>query len=415
MFDSLLSKCIAGVVALATVGTVFAVLSINDEDATCRGAGYGAYDDATGTCKVEGEHADSVVIVAGNTANSPKPEFTNKNSWAYQYLKNSIAKNATIKTVSVAPDLKVETIETNLGEASDAAGFIASVEQTMEQINQIIGQAPTMNGATYLEAISKAGRDCVSAKKSTKKSNTEETDENNDGAAVLVIGSGLSDGGILNFADDDLLLKEPSAIVSKLERACRLTYDLDGVKVIWSNIGETEAPQEELESADIDNLKEIYKQVLRRRGVSEIVFDDTIKEHNSIENNQYTVKTSKVSPVIEIKSKLLFKADSAELIDRTAARQDLSQVFDYATSHPSKRIIVTGYMASGNCNGQANTELAGERAKTVKRFLIENGVDNDVEAINGGVFEPNKSECDNNGSWQPSLADYRRKVAIEFK
>ena len=91
------------------------------------------------------------------------------------------------------------------------------------------------------------------------------------------------------------------------------------------------------------------------------------------------------------------------------------QIFETAKESPSQKIVVTGYMAAGNCTGQADTSLAEDRAKAVKRFLIENGVTNDIEAVNGGVFEPEKSECDGNGVWQPSLADYRRKVRIEFK
>ena len=71
-------------------------------------------------------------------------------------------------------------------------------------------------------------------------------------------------------------------------------------------------------------------------------------------------------------------------------------------------------MASGNCRSESDTSQAGARANTVKEFLIKNGVKNHIESVNGGVFEPEKSECDSNGRWQSNLADYKRKVVIEF-
>ena len=421
MFDSLFAKCFIGLAFLGTVAGAFVCLAINDEASTCEKAGYGAYDDATGVCVIDGNYASNLVIAAGNTANSPKPEFiADKQSITYNYLKNSVAKGATIKIVSAASDLAVDTITIQRDETASAADFVASVEKTINEINQKIGQAPTANGATYLEAISKAGRDCVSAN-STRERQSQSKDNLDDGAAVLVLGSGLSDGGILNFANSTLLQSNPESIISAMEKAGELIYDLDDIKIIWSGIGETVAPQETLATSDIDNLKSIYKQVLRRRGASEVIFDESLKQHNQIDNNKYTVKTTKISdsglPPIDVDSELLFKPDSAELNDKNAVKAELAkeQVFEKAKESPSQKIIVTGYMASGNCNGQADISLAGERAKAVKRFLIENGVTNDIEAINGGVFESEKSECDNNGVWQPSLADYRRKVRIEFK
>lgn len=421
MFDGLIAKSLIGIAFLGTVAGVFIGLAINDEVSTCEKAGYGAYNDATGTCDIDGNYANNLVIVAGNTANSPKPEFiADKQSVAYNYLKNSVAKGATIKIVSAASDLAVDTITIQRGETTSAADFVDSVEEAITEVNQKIGQAPNADGATYLEAISKAGRDCTSAN-SIREKQSQSKDNLNEGAAVLVLGSGLSDGGILNFADSNLLQKNPESIISAMEKAGELVYDLDDIKIIWSGIGETTTPQETLTTSDIKNLKDIYKQVLRRRGASEVLFDDSLKQHNTIDGNNHTVKTTNVStsglPPVDVDSELLFKPDSAELNDKDAVRAELSkkQIFETAKESPSQKIVVTGYMAAGNCTGQADTSLAEDRAKAVKRFLIENGVTNDIEAVNGGVFEPEKSECDGNGVWQPSLADYRRKVRIEFK
>ena len=83
---------VIGAVGLGTLGGGFAIMNINGESATCNEAGYGSYDDNAGICEVNGKYASNLIIVAGNTANSPAPVINDKKSTVYQYLKNSVAK-----------------------------------------------------------------------------------------------------------------------------------------------------------------------------------------------------------------------------------------------------------------------------------------------------------------------------------
>lgn len=246
-----------------------------------------------------------------------------------------------------------------------------------------------------------------------------QSDANDDGATIIVIGSGLSDGGILNFARNNLLEKGAEDVLSAMERAGELVNDLNGIKIVWSGIGQTTSPQKELSSAEIETLKQIYQKVLTRRGAASVVFDDTMQDSKNIEGNKYTVKPTSVSDkeiYVFKDSELAFKADHADLVDEQSAKNTLSKVFEDAESDPSKKIIITGYMASGNCGKEANKpNLAKDRANTVKTFLQNNGVKNEITVVDGGVFEPEKSECDENHIWRPDLANYKRKVTIEFK
>ena len=110
-----------------------------------------------------------------------------------------------------ANTVKTFTLKENL--SNDADGFIKSLKETIQEINHALGEAPNADGATYLEAISKAGREAVSQQGKKK-------------VKVIVRGSGLSDGGVLNFADDDLLHKELDEVVSRLEEAGEIVDDL---------------------------------------------------------------------------------------------------------------------------------------------------------------------------------------------
>lgn len=399
--------------AAAAVGAGFVVNNLNGQNAICHEAGFGDYDDKNGVCIVKGNYASNLIIVAGNTANSPKPQFQ-KHSKAYDYLKNSIANYANIKVVSAASDLSVKNIEIGRNETNDAEGYVKSINNAINEINETISKAPKSNGATYYEAISKAGRDAVSSKEMLSENNNGK----NEGSAVIVFGSGLSDGGILNFADYNILPQKGEDIATAMEKAGQLNNNLSGLKIIWSGLGQTMAPQEKLSDADIENLKDIYDTVFNKRG-AKIIHDGTIIPSEIIENNKYTVKPTPVSnsclPLELSNEQLSFKADSAELADTMAAKNALAKVINSASTCPDKKIVITGYMAAGNCTGKPNNPtLPGLRAETVKRFLIDNGISNNIETVNGGVFDPGKSECEG-GQWESELADYRRKVIIEFK
>ena len=412
--QSNIGKCTLLGAAAVAVGTGFVFSNLNGQNAICHEAGFGDYNDEKGICMVDGNYASNLIIVAGNTANSPKPQFQ-KHSVAYDYLKNSIANYANIKVVSAASDLSVKNIEIGRNETNDAEGYIKSINNAIDEVNNKIGETPKSNGATYYEAISKAGRDAMSSKTMALNSKNN----NDEGSAIIVLGSGLSDGGILNFADYNLLSQKADDITTAMEKADQLKNNLSGLRTIWSGLGQTMAPQEKLSDADIENLKNIYSTVFNKRGIN-IIFDETIIPSETIENNKYTVKPTPLSnsclPFIELSDEQLsFKADSAELTDTVAARNALAKVISSAGTCPDKKIVVTGYMAAGNCSGKPNNPtLSGLRAETVKSFLQSHGVLNTIETVNGGVFDPGKSECEN-GVLKPELMNYRRKVTIEFK
>lgn len=408
MFQSNIVKAIILGIAGIAAGTGFVTLNLNSQNDVCHTAGFGDYNDESGTCEVKGTYASNLVIVAGNTANSPKPQFL-KDSTTYDYVKNSIASHANIKVVSAATDMSTETVEISRNETNDAEGYIESIDKAMAELEQKISQAPKSNGATYYEAISRAGRDAMSSKPIS----ANNTASNDEGAAVIVIGSGLSDGGVLNFADGDLLSKDVSEIVSTMEKTGQLKNNLAGLRTIWSGIGQTIDPQPILPIHCIEKVKEIYAEVFAERGVN-IVFDEKILASENIEGNTFTVKPTMPWYVFD-DDELKFDADNANISDKNVAKNTLADMINNAQNNPNRKIIITGYMAAGSCDGQAkNPNLAKRRAETVKDFLKENGVANNIEVIDGGVFDKDKSECEDS-DWKPELANYRRKVIIRFK
>ena len=378
----------------------------------CARNGFDDYDQEAKICKIKPERktniSDIYTIIAGNTANTPNPAYTIPNDLkdaddSLSEIAETVANGGTVKIVSAATGNAVKAFTLKENASNDADGFINALKETLQEINQSLGEAPTSDGATYLEAIAKAGREAVSQQNSKK-------------VKVIVRGSGLSDGGILNFAEDDLLHKKPDDVVESLATSGELVEDLKGLKnITWYGIGQTMTPQVELYDSEKYTEKSIYEKILKKRGVETVNFIDTMQESKSIENNIHTVKPVSVSVIISYEE-LSFIEDSADFKDKAVAIEKLNETVQKAKSRPSATVTITGYMAAGNCDSSKPNKpnLALNRANAVKD-LLSNEIQNSIEAIDGKVFNPDQSECDANGIWQPSLANDKRKIIIGMK
>lgn len=409
-FHSTIAKIAIVILAVPLVFFGFRKISVLSEIMACEKLG-GTYKD--GICTVRDdveEYAKNVIIVTGNTANSPKPQISKENdSEIYDYIKNSILKYGSInlKTISAATDKSSKTIKVE-GEVNSVSKQEEKINNTIDSINETIGKAPKSDGATYFEAIVKAGRAASSYK-------------NSDESIVLVFGSGLSDGGVLNFAEGNLLSKKSTDIITAMNNAEQLEGEyLDGVNIKWIGIGQTMRPQEELSPGDIDKLQSIYSMALSKLGANVEFFDEII-ESDTIENNKYTVKTTPIKEV-ELESDdfdektLSFVEKGVQFLNQKQASDVLSKVIEKAKANPTKKLIITGYMAAGSCSSSRPNDpgLSGGRAETVKKYLVDNGVTNRIEVVDGGVFDPEVSECVN-GKWKADRAAYRRRVVIDYK
>ena len=234
---------------------------------------------------------------------------------------------------------------------------------------------------------------------------------------VLVIGSGLSDGGILNFAKNDLLFRNTDEIIKGMEDAGALSRNLSGVQITWYGIGQVTSPQDNLNDKDLEAIKEIYRSVLENKG-AKISFDDSIRSSGTIENNRHTVAITKVSdgigPFIFDDKVLPFKGSSAEFNNEKAAEKTLEQVVEAANKYSRKTVVITGYMAPDSCDGNADTSLAEARANRVKNYL-KSKIKNNIEVVNGGVYQPEVSVCDSRNKRIPEREQEKRRVVIKFE
>ena len=357
------------------------------------GGGFGTL--LSGGCS---KNFNEIILVVGDTKNTPAPEL---NYTDYIDAALNVDK-ASVYAISVSNAHRNPKLVADYEEDKNAKSIKARV---IEYLSQMKAQN---DGADYLAAIQTAA----------------ESAEDKNKTLIYVIGSGLSDRGLLNFADDGLLTRDVVAEEIADQVAERLDDNtlLKGMTIVWDGLGQTVSPQSALDNESSKKLKDVYSGVLRGLGAtnSNVRFKNKLNGDNSVETNSI-VKTTETSsqPLFFFEfsqEDLFFIEGTSNFQDEQAARERLAEVAVAAAQSPSRIVVVTGYMASGNCdNANPNDpSLAVNRANAVQQLLVINGVQNQMEVVDGGVFDAEKSECDENG-WNPELANYRRKVTIQSK
>lgn len=360
-----------------------------------------------GICVNEDEDEElekSYYFILGNTANSPvinSTFITNEEENFGEELRKSIlsSKNAKIKFFSASPSNKAIFSSSIKREGVNQQKN--AIDSISRKLAKEIVKPSSEDGAAYLEAIL----------------NIDESIKNRKNTELIVVGSGLSDTGLLNFAKDDLLHfgnsseETLNSITSYLENLNFFKdHNLKGLNIRWFNIGETVAPQTPLSDPEKSLVKKIYKTVLEKLG-AKVSFSDCASTTDKY-NTNYVVLVTKTNTPPPIKSitaeELGFNPNESTFRDEEKTAKVLEDSIHQAKSTTGK-IIITGYIAEGGTGEVAKTStLPLDRAEAVKSILANNGIDESrLVAVNGGIAEgPETTEEE---------MKLKRKVTIEYK
>ena len=353
------------------------------------------------------EDTDDVVedyyILYGNTANVPQIDLTALDSLKEQlYPSVFVNSKTTVNLYSVTPSGELyDTVKID-GKSQSLQKQKKDLKKMDEKLKAAMeGAKVSEDGAQYLEAILDIAGESDRSEKS----------------AIYVIGSGLSDGGMLNFVQTDLLNTDTDVIIEYLaNKQLFEKYSLKGLEITWVNIGLTSEPQDPLTAIEKKKVEEIYKSVLNKLG-AKVIFTQEKNAETDQKATEYKVGIVETieqnDPIFEFSDEAIgFVAGTANFKDVAQAEEALMKVVNRALS-TGKNIVVTGYMSNGQCNYEADKSLSGQRAEAVKNILVENGVsESRITVVNGGVL--NADEC-KNGKYDSEIAQTNRKVIIEFK
>jgi outer membrane protein OmpA-like peptidoglycan-associated protein len=213
---------------------------------------------------------------------------------------------------------------------------------------------------------------------------------------ILVLDSGLSTTGELNFLKSDFLNANPSAAVDFLNSKSAIPNFL-GITVTWIGLGDIGAPQKELSPAQKDNLKKIWTGIIEKTG-GKVIFLDTLPSNNDNPASDYpevsTIdflsdnQTNLDSVDAIVFRNIQFISDSAEYIDPKVANSILKPVADYIRTTPGFCILVIGTTAGEN-NEKYCLSLSANRANAVRDTLISLGAAaNQIKAVGLGYSDP---------------------------
>lgn len=329
----------------------------------------------TAVCFVVGGHANS----QGLNMNSPLVQDTVYNTirdYGFIGVVNADGKPEVVHAASYDIDAKYKSAskdKLDMDARSKATNIVISMQN-------VIANDPEVD---YVAALRLAVRTLSSL-------------EGYDSKRIIVLGTGLSTTGVLDF-NNNLISAEPDVVVSLLDEKSEIP-DFSGITIYWQQMGDVAAPQKELTSAQRMKLQGIYGGLVEAGGgtfiYNEIIAnptdvtsqlpavtpvelpDDTPISFNPVAFEESADDEENVfeEPVILTEEQVTFIGDKAEYLNPEEAMKTLQPIAEYLVQHPSISIMLAGTTA-GDKDSDFTLSLSRARAEAVKRTLVELGVD----------------------------------------
>lgn len=231
--------------------------------------------------------------------------------------------------------------------------------------------------------------------------------EEYDSKTIVVIGTGLSTTGVLNF-QNNLISAEPGTIVELLEEKGEIPC-FNGIMVHWQQMGDVAAPQAQLSSAQRNKLQQIYGGIVEAGGGTFVCNDiianpvnegtaypavtpvelpaDIPISFNPETLNSEATENVLAEPVVLTEEQITFIGDKAEYLYPEEAESVLKPIADFLLSN-DVTILLCGTTA-GDGNSAYTMELSQARAEAVKQSLVDLGVDpSHIIAVGLGSTDP---------------------------
>ena len=181
---------------------------------------------------------------------------------------------------------------------------------------------------------------------------------------LLIVDSGLSTGGVLNFAASNLLDAEPDAVVEALrQRDC--LPDLTGMDVVFLGLGQTAGEQRRPDAQVQRKLQAIWQAVLEAGQPRSIRFDPTPLSGSPGADLPRCSTVELVTECLQLEqenllgeepirlSNVQFISDTSEFLDWEAVMEALMPVGTYLETHPEAAIWLAGRTATPGGTGEA--------------------------------------------------------------
>ena len=237
---------------------------------------------------------------------------------------------------------------------------------------------------------------------------------------LLVVDSGLSTAGALDFRQPGLLDAEATDLVESL-RAAGALPDLSGVHVVFQGLGDTADPQPALDAVTRARLVELWTAVALASGAVDVnveptalagVPDPALPPVSVV--GRGSGLTCAADTVVLDGGAVSFEADSAAFRDLAAAGETLQPLADRVRAAGATAVLTGTTADVGDADGQVR--LSRERAQAVADLLAQLGVPAASMTVVGlgSDFPGYVPDRDDEGRLVPAAAAQNRKVVIEL-
>ena len=365
----------------------------------------------SGYCLTNSRDFDELVVVVGNTQNSPKPELDFGDGELREILAGVFynaerGDSPAISIVSAAGGNNVVEFTSKYKPAQNIRSSNGALRKLGNDLSRILETPATAAGADYLAGILEAANLISTSAKHP---------------LILVVGSGYSDSGVLNFAQDDLFERywQNEENISALLARDRSTQrsSLEGVAVYWYNLGDTVAPQVNMNKSK-DDTQAIYEMALTALGAKEINLRNYsgVKSDAAAVDSPYSVMPTFVEELeagdsFNVNENVgQFEPDRDILVNETEAEKRLRNFAQRFNNNGELKMRLTGYVAY--C--LENEDLGLARANTIKRVLTKLGVDEQKILVAGRRGSPPRYEKEEYTCDSDLPMTERRTVHIEI-
>ncbi len=392
-------------------------------------------------CSSEADGASSVALVVSPVANQEQADYT----LVEEELELASTSGGWIDVVVADGDPKT-ALE---GGVQSAAAASTNAQQRAAQAQAVaqafIAQAQSAQARTSqtdpLEALS------VAASSLAQAPGTHE---------ALVFSSLLSTTGVLDLAahPDWVSAATGSGATSAemhaqlVEQLAALLPDLSDIDVVRVyGAGNTAGAQARPNATQLKDLQDLWEQVLRACGVTQVEFVTTPRSGIETQSSQAvsvvelpeisvnftppaaeqaeetpteeTPTQAEPEPVIEVveltQASVTFVPDSAALADEQAASAALAQAVQTLAAHPEATATIYGCCASAP--GGDPMALSQARAQTVADMICASGIDGSRLTAQGlgtgsNEYVTHVPDTDESGALVESLAEQNRRVVV---
>lgn len=239
---------------------------------------------------------------------------------------------------------------------------------------------------------------------------------------IIVIDSGLQTAGALRFQDQDgaLLDADPREVVELLRRTQQLP-DLSGMRVVFTGLGDTAAPQQTLSQPARAVLVQLWTTIVTAAGGTAEIKETPLPSTRTLDGlppvTVVPVAVRSIGPLPAVTvlrdGTVGFLPDQAVFRDPGQARAVLAE---YAREiQHGKRAMLTGTTASAG-DAAGRLRLSQNRANAVRELLISLGAPADrIQAHGvGSDFPGYLPDRDAQGNLDPLAAAQNRQVIVEL-